>query len=410
MGKLSEHLTAEKVELLKIIWEPIPLSLSAVYPPGWPVWDYVSRRMHRTFPQLTDAKVVLQSLPTVRVPTRFNQDYGLVWTSHHSSVPPSPDERIGLTVAGLAALAQAGGVNENVPNELAVVIGQLADREDHLEPNPHEVVTSDVPLADYTQWFAQRQRERPYVVPDRVLADVLVHEYAPVGLLNVHDETGHQVQLGRISLRRYLGVASAQDYLIQIDEQDSAFETITYSSPLTLVQTFDYLAYVLAADPSWGPKRLINAPDLQSAAAVSAAVSNRHEYETALSGLCTVIDQLGVPEISKARLDVEFNGQQPPSVNRLQDWLSQRLQGTDGLERAAGAMKVLRAVRENRKEAQHSSVRTRQSAMTSRPQLGIPEAISVWSAAWRTIQNQLAGALDVIRQEVQSAPPTEHRA
>jgi len=410
VAKLSEPLTPEQIQLLKIIWEPIPPPLSLVFPPGWPVWDYVSRQMHRSFPQLSDAKDVLQSLPTVPVSTLVNRDYGLVWTSHHSSVPPSTDERIGLTVAGLAALAEAGGVNQNVPDALAMVIGQLAADEDQLEPNPHEVVTSDVALARYTEWFAQNQHDRPYLVPDRVLADVLVHEYASVGIIGVNAETGHQVQLGRISLRRYLGVTSAQDYLTQIDEQDSALEIITYSSPLTLVQTFDYLAYVLAADASWGTKRLINAPDMQSAAAVSASVSNRHEFETALSGLCTVIDHLGVPEIPKARLDLEFAGKPQPSVNRLNDWLRQRLQGTDGLERAAGAIKVLRAVRENRKEAQHSSVTTRQSAMTARQQLGIPEAISDWSGAWHKIQNQLAGALDVIRQEVQSAPPPEPRA
>ncbi len=123
-----------------------------------------------------------------------------------------------------------------------MVIGQLAADEDQLEPNPHEVVTSDVSLARYTKWFAQSRHDRPYVVPDRVLADVLIHEYASVNIIEVNAETGHQVHLGRISLRRYLGVASAQDYLTQIDEQDSALETITYSSPLTLVQTFDYLA------------------------------------------------------------------------------------------------------------------------------------------------------------------------
>ena len=50
MAKLSEPLIPEQIELLKIIWEPIPPPLSLVYPPGWPVWDYVSRRIHRSFP------------------------------------------------------------------------------------------------------------------------------------------------------------------------------------------------------------------------------------------------------------------------------------------------------------------------------------------------------------------------
>lgn len=75
--------------------------------------------------------------------------------------------------------------------------------------------------------------------------------------------------------------------------------------------------------------------------------------------------------------------------------------------RVAAAIDILRAVRAVRVEAQHRSTSTRGNAIGARRRLGLPDIVSDWPAAWHIIQSQLAGALDVIRQEVQVALPPQ---
>ncbi|MHB8339735.1 MAG: hypothetical protein ACYDB7_00990 [Mycobacteriales bacterium] len=403
--ELTQPLLPEQVELLKLVWSPIPQADMWVSMPDWPLWDYVARELHRQFPELTDAADVLLSLPSL--PTRvLGGPYGLVWRGQHPAITPAPAERIGLTIAGLAALAAHQGVSSAVPDALACVIGQLASWDNGLPAKPHEVVSADVPLANFTGWFAKPVAERPYVFPDRAIASLLWREYAPVSVQPIDADSDHEVHLGPVSLRRYRGVTTADEYLARIAERQAAQLSPEYSSPLTLVQTFDYLAYVLAADSLWScHDRLTSAPDLQAAAAVSSVVTNRHEFETALSGLCTVIDQLVVPDIPQAVLDECYRGERPATVNRFAQWLALRLVDSDGLSRVNGAVDVIRAVRRLRVEVQHSSPSTRQRAIEARRLLGLSDVVSDWSGAWQTIQQRLAGALDVIRQEVQAAPP-----
>jgi hypothetical protein len=399
----SVELLPEQVEMLRLIWQPIPGAGRLGGRADWPVWDFVARELYRIFPHLGDAKDVLLSLPTLPAGRYRDRPYGLIWRDQAPAVDPQPGEKVGLTIAGLRSLAQNGGVAMTVPDQLANLIGELARWDAGTAAKPHEVVSSDVPLSSFTGWFQRAYVDRTYVVPDPVINRILQSEYAPVTAFPFEAESDHRVQLGRISLRRYLGVTTADGYLECISQEADARQPVRYFSPLTLIQTFDYLSYVLAADPAWQSKRLTIAPDLQSAAALSAQVNTRHEFETALSGLCTVIDQLSVPEISTQALAEEFQGKPQPSVNRFSYWLRNRLGTTEAGGRSQEAIGVLRAVRAIRVETQHGSTSTRCAGLRARQQLGLPEAIVDWSSAWQTIHQQLAGALDVIRQEVQTA-------
>jgi len=409
---LRQPLSALQVDLLKLVWAPIVNADMYDIEPAWPVWDFVSRELHRQHPELEDAAKVLDSLPRLaRAPRYRDHPYGLVWRSSPPTIRPGPAEQIGLSIAGLEALASVQQVLADEPNGLAVLIGLLAQREARLQAKPTEVARQDLPLESFTAGFKTATAGRRYRFPDREVAKLLAHEYAPVMVFPLEVESGHQVQLGQISLRQYRHVDSAAAYLDLVqDDAAAAAPQVFYQSPLTLVQTLDYLAYVLAADPQWpkGP-RLTNAPDLQSAAAVSAVVTNQHEFETALSGLCTVIDQLAVPPVPPGTLAAQANDQQrtevQATISRLHDWLSRRLRDGDQLARVNSAISVLRAVRTVRVEAQHRTSSTQDRAVKARRRLGLPDVVSDWSDAWNAIQSQLAGALDVIRQEVQAAPP-----
>ncbi len=415
-GALGTHLMQPllpmQVELLKLVWDPIVRAEMWEILPDWPVWDYVARQLYRQYPDLDDAAAVLDSLPGTSwpIPWRDQHPYGLVWRST-PAMRPDPGERIGLSIAGLAALAAHQGVPPTVPDRLAALIAQLADWENNLTAKPNEIAREDVLLSLFTGWFTTPTITKPYVFPDRALAGLLQHEYAPTIVYPYDSDTDHKVQLGRhFSLRQYRKITTAHGYLQRVaDDAAARTEPVRYSSPLTLVQTFDYLAYVLAADPKWpSGTRLTTAPDLQSAGALSALVTDQHDFQTALSGLCTVIDQLTVPPIPAEALAEMANDKDRDAaqrtVNRLGHWLTSRLADSGGVPRVTAAIGVLRDVRAIRVAAQHRSNSTRKQAIKAHHHLGLPDIISDWPAAWYLIQTQLAGALDVIRQEVQTAP------
>jgi len=415
---LMQPLLPVQVDLLKLTWDPIARADMWKIPPDWPVWDYVARELYRKHPDLDDATAVLDSLPRMSQPTpwRPHRPYGLVWLSSQA-IRPDPGERVGLSIAGLAALAAHQLVPPDVPDRLARLIAQLADWENGLTAKPNEIAREDVALSCFTSWFTTPTITKQYVFSDRALAELLQHEYAPT-IVSPHDsDTGHKVQLGRhFSLRQYRNTSSARGYLERVvDDAAARTEPVRYSSPLTLVQTFDYLAYVLAADPEWpNGMRLTTAPDLQSAGALSATVTDQHDFLTALSGLCTVIDQLTVPHVPAEELDNMANGTErgaaQRTVNRLQRWLTSRLTDSGDMPRVMAAIGVLRDVRSIRVEGQHRSTSTRNNAIKAQRRLGLPDIISDCPAGWHLIQSRLAGALDVIRQEVQAAPhsPNDH--
>jgi len=413
---LMQPLLPLQVELLKLVWDPIVRAGMWEITPDWPVWDYVARELYQRHPDLDDAAAVLDSLPRLSLPMSWRDHhlYGLVWRSGQA-MRPDPGERIGLSIAGFAALAVHQGVPPGVPDRLAVLIAQLADWESGLRAKPNVVAREDVPLERFTSGLTRATATQLFTFSNRAIAGLLQHEYAPTVVYPHDADTDHKVRLGRhFSLRQYRSITTARAYLERVAQDDAArTEPVRYSSPLTLVQTFDYLAYVLAADPEW-PKgsRLTAAPDLQSAGALSASITDQHDFDTALSGLCTVIDQLEVPLIPAEDLATMANAEERNAargtVNRLQRWLTGRLAENGGMPRVMDAIGVVRAVRAVRVEAQHGSTSTRGNAIRARRRLGLPDIVSDWPAAWHTVQSQLAGALDVIRQEVQAAPHEPH--
>jgi hypothetical protein len=408
VGVLRSPLTPLQLELLETVWWPVRSSRDTGVPATWPVWDYVSRSMHAGHPDLDDAVTVLDSLPRLELTTPLkSHPYGLIWRNSHPSMRPAPEHRIGLSIAGMAALASAGKLHSDIPDAYAQIIAQLANSEARIEAPPDQVAAKDTPLSSWTPWLNTPSHDKPTVIPDRITAPLLNAEYAPVFVFPVDAEDGHTVQLGRARLRRFRHVNSASDYLDVIDEAEALrIPPPRYRSPLTLVQTFDYLGLVLAADSEWTAGHLTNAPDLQSASAVSATVSDRHDYQTALTGLCTIIDQLTVPPIPPDELNQLPNDRARQdaqgTINRLARWLTRRIKDRGDLDRVEDALRTIRDVRALRVEGQHHSPDTVRRATSARRRLGLSDTVADYPATWAHVQDELAGALDVIRQEVQA--------
>lgn len=199
---LMQPLRPVQVDLLKLVWRPIVNADMLEIPPDWPVWDYVARELYRQHPDLDDAADVLDSLPRMPLPRPFrDHPYGLVWRSSQA-MRPDPGEQIGLSIAGLAALAANQGVPLNVPDQLALLIAQLAKWENDLVAKPNEIAREDVPLSGFTSCFTKPTITRLFAFPNRAIAGLLQHEYAPTIVFPYDSEADadYKAQRGRSTM------------------------------------------------------------------------------------------------------------------------------------------------------------------------------------------------------------------
>lgn len=408
VDQLRAPLGPLQTALLERVWEPIQNNNWTEAEQAWPTWDYVARSLYQQHQELEDAGALLASLPTVPPKLGNSQRYGLTWHTGHPAMPPGPDDRVGLTVPGLLAIAAPDSGAAFVADELALLIRELADREARLPLDPNAVAKLDVDLASVIGSLTQRTRQQPLILTEHVIAEILKHEYAPLLVVASATNQHFSVQLGRISLRAFRTVSSADTYLELVGRDlEARLPDEAWTSPLTLAQTLDYLGYVLDADAAWGEEdRLTQAPDLQSAEAFTTEVTTGPQYQTALSGLWNVIGQLHVPRVPDKVAASQFKGQQPGSIARLDVWLEGRLQGDQAaVTRVKQALAIIRAVGRIRAESQHASTTTRAEGARARAKLGLPEFIHDFGGALQIVRGRLAGAFDVIRQEVQASPP-----
>lgn len=392
--------------LLESIWDGVARPEYNGDRPVWRVWDYVARLVEQRHPDIDDALDIWNSLPGKFVPigTQFSVPYGLVWTTQRTGAPPQQSSQVGLTIAGLQALAPTSASARRCADSFAEVIGAIARADDQLEPTAEAASEAQVPLESFTGVLRTRTRDDVLSVPDDVTVLLLQHEPAQIDLMGRFGDNPAVVQLGARRLRRYRRVRTAEDYLGVIDSLAGQLTGPLHTTSLSLLQTFDYLGYVLKDHPEWTTRRLTMAPDLESAAAISCEVSNLDEYRSALSGLSTILDQLQVREIPKDAPEVRndptyANG----SINRLQYWMNTHVAPLVGDERIVEAIQLLRDVKRLRTDAQHPSPDNRAAAAEARTRFGLSEFSVDYAHTWQLVRTGVAGALDLLRVEVQAA-------
>ncbi len=401
---LMRALSPEEQALLQILWEYFVRSSADVNDLGWPFWFYVEKTFSRQYPNGPEAKDVLESLPSIPRPPDAQPAaaYSLLWYQNQAVQEPTATDPVGLTIAGMAQLGKTNRVSADAANVLVGVMRSLAEYEDHQEPQPHVVTNSQVNLAEYLSWFSKATREKPFVVSGRLISELLSREFVRVNAY----WSGCQAttSLYGASLKDLLTVTDTSDYLDLAAARSLAAELPRWhDSALPLVQTLDYLTYVLAADPAFG-RRLIESPDLQSATSLAATANSAAEFESHLNGIWNLIDGFQVPECSEEVLKARFGGDTAKgSLNYLDCWLKANLD-VDGFERVQRALQVIRSVRKIRVSHAHSRHETRAAAIKAQRQLGLPDMIHDWGAAFELVKARLAGAFDVVRQETQSRP------
>lgn len=382
-----------QVALLSAIWEPIHNSESFRGEAWWPTWDFVSRKVYETHPEVTDAIEVLQSLPSVKTGRPDKASYGLVWWGAAVEArPPSLDARVGLTVAGLLAVGvECQTYGCITADELVSVIRQIALEDSKFKPEPNEVVEAKHLLHKYTKPLREQHMQKPFEFSDKLTISVLRQEYTPL-----EAEAGGSTIKSGAWLRPYIAVKNSAEYLDVISGDSLAFhQHEEFVSPLTLVQTLDYLTYVLRRHPAWPEDiRLVSAPDIESASLLGLPAFTRADYDVRMTALFNVVDQFKIPRDENEK-------KRDGTLNELQRWFDKWLDEPQRSE-AIDALKVIRYARTLRNERQHSGMSTRTEAVRARRSLGLPDVTSDWGRAWDVVRGKVATALDTIRKSVQS--------
>ena len=398
---LSRQLEESELDLLLIIWSTVGDAETLKITPEWPSWDYVRRIFAQSHPEQTDATEVLAGLPTITAAYDRSAPYGLFFASATIGGRPEYQSRIGLTIAGLSALARSRGLRTPVHDHLVKTIQRIAKSERGASPIPTGVVDETRPLKAYVQWAVGDEVPPRDQVPIDVIAQILQREYPSIATNPLGMQS--QVTLRGMSLVGYETISNAADYLDHVSREWQASQSAPFPAEyLPLAQTLDYLGYVLNDHPNWSEARLTSAIKLEATASLHLGAGTREEFESRLNGLWSIVDSLVVPAIPKEILRKQFAGQTPRSIARLEYWMGRQLDN-EQQDRAAQAFTIIRLVGRLRAAGAHPSSSMHKELVTVQRRLGLTAYSSDWSAALSLVKAHLAAAFDAIRVEVQAA-------
>lgn len=193
----------------------------------WPGWAFVEEELERS---KLNAEVVVASFPR-----EYTHQYSYIFPMR--PVVPVPQDRIGLTIAGLARVPLA----QNAVDSFLGFVSALGTIRSQIKLDPF---SDSRPIVTKAQLTAAKY---PTVVDDSVVLTMMQKEPATWNCQVTYlppDDWQIEVSPG---LRRFAGVASAADYLNRLREQMSPVRedpVPTYQSPFTLPAAIDYLDIV----------------------------------------------------------------------------------------------------------------------------------------------------------------------
>lgn len=398
---LLSALEPAQFSLLSIIWETVSQASALGHDVVWPIWDYVAREYYNRHPNDSDAASVFNGMPSLPRATWRDTAYGLVWKNENNSFIAGSD-KVGLTIAGIHRLRLAGSMNVNIDDELTGIVADLAAREAQLTGTPTSVAREIVPLSEYTEWLRISSRDKPFVLSIDVVDELLQRECA-----RFVSTGSHSFSLEGQWTRQYVGVRNAASYIdIVYQASEAKVERGVTESPLTLIQTLDYLSYVIVERQVWkGKERFVNAPDLESASSLSGEATTADEFTKHMLGFYNVVDKLRIPPIPAAdpRWAHKTNQDRARTMNALEYWLGEYFGKATFPEEVTAALADLRAAINLRQLGAHSNPETRKNAVKNLRRLGLPDYLSDWGAAWTTVRRTSSSAFDAIRRQLQSS-------
>jgi hypothetical protein len=344
----------------------------------WPIFQYVQVLLHQEHG--LDARAVIAESPSVSIHAGPGR-YGWLRFDKPNAQSLQPEDKIGLTVSGMAWVARAEA-------EVAIfleVLGFLLERDRALVPSPITVQTVEVRSAEL-----QRRLEPRWNLREPELASI-------PDIIDREPATWHcQVQrrgdggdwTARLSpfLRDYEGVNSANEYverLVQMIAPPLPPPPPLHLSSLSLPEAIDYLNAVWRVHAD---KPLLRIARAEAAAKLALGCATADEFESRLSALCGILDALQIPQTDGDKKLVD-----------LKAYLDAQLD-PDAAARAGAAIDDLRACFDLRAWRQHPG--TEERGLRGMRRLGIELPTPNWGEAWHDLQARATTALAALREEI----------
>ncbi len=385
-GLLREALTAEQMDLLRLLFEPFDAT------GDWPVWQFADLMLDQ---RGIDAADVLASLPAAGSLQPRSQNYGLVWRSD-SHLQPQPDSVVALTVAGLRHVSGAGPLL----GAFLTTIRFLVEQQRSLVPSPARVVEATVASEAIekellTAGIEGKRLRPPASLLKRKLRAVLGHEPLLYSVVQ-QPQQGVEQWTVRVpaALRRYRSLDSIEDYLDRVTELVAPHEppSVPFSAgPLDIPNSVGYL------DAVWKSKtrtHLFVDLDPASVARLTQPCGSEEEFNSLMSALADVLGQAVTPGTAA-----------PPqrgALEAVRDYLARSLDA-DAAERTAAAVTTLIRLRHIRVSTQHRDARHK--AVAAFTEIGLPFPPISWTQAWTHIAAMATSALNALREEVHAGLP-----
>lgn len=347
----------------------------------WPYYQYVEGRLDG---RDLDAAGILATLPRVSHPHPQGLRYGLTWLEQ----PGRDDSRVALTIAGMAHVPALAGVVEYFLDVLRFLVARRGDA--HFEP--FEVVSIEITSDDVREHFgaASLYADLTYALLDREPATWS-------GSRGVEPGGRWRRDLDR-ELRHFASVSGVEDYLDRVAAYlvppSPRRPVVVQSSPLDLATAFDYFDVVW--HNAFG-QHVFRVPNAERMTKLAFDVETVDEFDSRLSGLADLLKNLLVPGAPGVA------GGHP--IERLAPFLESRLPNSSS-ERLRDAASVLFAITRIRNVRQHGAASA--TVVEALREVGLPYPLMDWSTDWEVIRARATEAVNVLREEIQTAHVPEN--
>lgn len=352
-------------------------------PDAWPIFQYVEAVLNREHG--LDARALIAEAPSIRFGAGPGR-YGWIQVERPGTAL-QPEDKVRLTVAGMAQTSQATTEVEAFVETLAM----LVERERGFAPHPTEVQTVEVLSAEIRQRLEQR-----WVIGDddnlTALVELLGREPSTWHCEVRPSENGPWIVKLSPFLRSYAGITSPVDYvdrLVDVIGLAPQLPLPLHPSSLSLPEAVDYLNIVWRAGIGGGVP-LFQISRAEAAAKLALDCGSVDEFESRLSAFGGILGQVRLPGAAGHKKLVD-----------LRDYVGEALE-SEAAERAQEAVDDLRAIVHLRNWRQHPGADD--PAYRAARRLGIALPSDDWGATWNQVQARSVAALSAIREEIEQTP------
>lgn len=371
------------------------LFLQATSAGSWPIFDWLRRVLRK---RGIDAATELARFPAAVDRARSRRSYRHVWTDAGLGAL-NESSRVQLTIAGLRAEGSGGG--RAFGDFLARVVGQIAEWESQVVPDPD---TPPVATVELTDILRRVKGHRRYLDNLDLIGTVLSRE-API--LGCASRSGPlESRTWKVNLRddltTYLGVKDSEDYLrrllISMGVDYPAVFPLSDDRPLALVDEMGYL------DAVWQARidrhSLFGAARVASYAGLALSCSTSEEFDSRMNALYDVLNRIDVSLSAKDEAEMKSQGRSG-SLQRLRHRMRTAGLPEEDFDRVDVSIGTLQdAIRI--RAGVHSGVQRELPARYRRLSLSYPP--TDYGATWNDVRDRCAGAVRSIRQALETLP------